>query len=456
MNIIFKIKNIIEKLMILLPDWITGDSRVLFQKYHQKYGDKDCRALVQKKKTRTMCLYLLIIILFILLSTISLLLQINNENEITKIRRPKTGDQEMIIPVKVQMKYKGYEFLKSASLRIPQKLLSSKEKSIQMEAFKEQLSQLILGENTDLKHISKPMNFIEHDDLTGINIDWESSNPQIIDSEGFVNLLEVKDKQEVKVTAKMVLDDIFQEETFLLQIDTDASENDYNISMEKQLTESIEKIVGTNGRSEIILPVELNGAKLKWHLRKNNNLPLLFIVFIIAVLVAYFTRYDQINKEIKVVEESIMRDLPEFMNKLVLLLNAGLVASSAIHKIVADYEELFQHDKKKNRRYLYEELYQIQKKADQSNTPLVKELRQFALRSGVREFIRITAVISDNWDKGSTMVEKLQGESEFLWISRKKRAEEWGRLAETNLTFPIMIKLIVLIVITIAPAMMNM
>ncbi len=148
------------------------------------------------------------------------------------------------------------------------------------------------------------------------------------------------------------------------------------------------------------------------------------------------------------------------MNKLVLLLNAGLVVSTAFSKIVEDYQTFHRGEKQqenmKNKRCLYDELCEIQKKVDQSNASLIRELKEFSQRSGVRELVRLTAVISDNWNKGSMLAEKLEGESELLWVSRKKRAEEKGRLAETKLTFPLMILLIVLIMVTIAPAMMEM
>ena len=64
-------------------------------------------------------------------------------------------------------------------------------------------------------------------------------------------------------------------------------------------------------------------------------------------------------------------------------------------------------------------------------------------------------MISDNWNKGTALAEKLESENEILWNSRKKIAEEKGKLAETKLTFPLMILLIVLIMIVIAPALME-
>ncbi|MFQ7012468.1 MAG: hypothetical protein ACLRTA_08070, partial [Clostridia bacterium] len=58
--------------------------------------------------------------------------------------------------------------------------------------------------------------------------------------------------------------------------------------------------------------------------------------------------------------------------------------------------------------------------------------------------------------KGTGLTEKLQAESEILWMNRKKNCEERGRLAETKLTLPLVIFLLVLIVITIAPALLEL
>ena len=45
---------------------------------------------------------------------------------------------------------------------------------------------------------------------------------------------------------------------------------------------------------------------------------------------------------------------------------------------------------------------------------------------------------------------------ELLWFSRKKRAAEKGRLAETKLTFPLMLLLLALVMVTTAPALLDM
>ena len=101
------------------------------------------------------------------------------------------------------------------------------------------------------------------------------------------------------------------------------------------------------------------------------------------------------------------------------------------------------------------QLTQIGRAVRETNGSLCQELQQFAKRSGVKELIRISNILSDNLNKGTDLSEKLKQENSLLWLARKQQSEEKGRLAETKLTLPLMILLLVLIMMTIAPAMME-
>ena len=68
---------------------------------------------------------------------------------------------------------------------------------------------------------------------------------------------------------------------------------------------------------------------------------------------------------------------------------------------------------------------------------------------------RFASIISENINKGSELVEKLESEGDMLWLNRKKRIEERAKLADTKLTLPLVILLITLITITIAPALIS-
>ena len=74
---------------------------------------------------------------------------------------------------------------------------------------------------------------------------------------------------------------------------------------------------------------------------------------------------------------------------------------------------------------------------------------------GVSEFSRLAGVIQDNQLLGTDISDKLRNEGEILWDLRKRNAEERGRLAETKLTLPLAILLMVLVLVTAAPAMIQ-
>ena len=148
----------------------------------------------------------------------------------------------------------------------------------------------------------------------------------------------------------------------------------------------------------------------------------------------------------------MIRQLPEFVNRLVLLLNAGLVLNSAFEKAAGENK----YPEREGSDYFYSRLRDIYISSKTANGSMHGEFKRFARESGVKELMRISNILGDNISKGVNLTEKLERESELLWINRKKSCEERGRLAETKLTLPLMIFLIVLMIITIAPALMEL
>jgi hypothetical protein len=380
-------------------------------------------------------------------------------SEIKNITRPEYGQLEKNVPIQVHMSYKGIALEKEITLVIEHRALSDLEKMTMLKDFRKRLEPLILGENQDLKHITKPLILMARDPKTGITVDWTSSNPEVVSDAGEVNLIRAAEIREVDLRADLALDNMELTGFYKLMFDPEASQEDYEESLALTLKDHLAGWTKDPYADRITLPGELgDGVKIRWFSGKEDKSTVLLPVFLFMILIVYFKRYDSIDRENREAEISVNRDLPEFINKLVLLLNAGLVFSSAYAKIMEDYESFYHNGKmqQNKQKFLYEEMLEIQKRVDQSNASLIRELKEFSQRCGVREMVRLTAVISDNWNKGSTLAEKLENESNLLWISRKKRAEEKGKLAETKLTFPLMILLLVLIMVTIAPAMLEM
>lgn len=206
---------------------------------------------------------------------------------------------------------------------------------------------------------------------------------------------------------------------------------------------------------KVKLPDSLaSGERISWEVedKSGSNGIAIMAVTVLTAFCIYKKRFSVLEQQRRLQRESVMRQLPEFVNRLVLLLNAGLVLTSAFEKSV---EESFVEDSKGDD-YFYGKLREIYVLCTTTNASMHVEFRKMAKESGIRELMRVSNIISDNIRKGVELTGKLQAESELLWISRKKSCEEKGRLAETKLTLPLMIFLMVLIIITVAPALMEL
>ncbi len=222
-------------------------------------------------------------------------------------------------------------------------------------------------------------------------------------------------------------------------------------SADDELKLKLYTIGAKDDRDVIKLPKEAGSIKqLSWSSKKDRTYIVILIAGILGLVLVYAGRYERFKREEKKAAESVERELSEFFNKLVLLINAGMVFTSAFEKTVA-YGSI-----SNSQSYFYDELWKINQKSKESNASVIVELKKFSKRTENKEFIRVVNVISDNINRGTELVRAMQTESELLSYQRRKRAEERARVAETKLTIPLAMQLLSLILITLAPAMLDM
>ncbi len=206
---------------------------------------------------------------------------------------------------------------------------------------------------------------------------------------------------------------------------------------------------------KVSLPAKLEtGEKIHWEIEKasRSNSILILIMMVLISAIMYRERFSSLKKIEAANRASVSRQLPGFINRLVLLIEAGMVVNSAFEKAV---EESI-GDSSTCDDYFYSNLKGVYTAMKTANGSMSKGLKDFARRSGVQELMRVSNIIEDNVNKGTELTDKLRSESDMLWMDRKKKCEEMGRLAETKLTLPLMLFLIVLIVITVAPALLEL
>ena len=94
--------------------------------------------------------------------------------------------------------------------------------------------------------------------------------------------------------------------------------------------------------------------------------------------------------------------------------------------------------------------------AGNSNGSLAEGLLTLGKRWEVKALTRFTILAADHLQRGNPLAERLLEESRNLRNQQKSRAEELGRLADTKLTFPLLLILMALVVMTVAPTMLEM
>lgn len=173
-----------------------------------------------------------------------------------------------------------------------------------------------------------------------------------------------------------------------------------------------------------------------------------YLVFASAVLLLVFYITDrELDERIKKRAFYIQYDFPDFLNKLVLLINAGMTVSRAWEKIVRD---------RKNMTPLYEEL-NITYIEIRNGKPEMAAYEDFARRCRVKEITKFITAVIQNLRRGSgELVPLLKLQSNECWQLRKSMAKRLGEEASTKLVFPLMIMFIGILVIVILPAVLQL
>jgi tight adherence protein C len=173
-----------------------------------------------------------------------------------------------------------------------------------------------------------------------------------------------------------------------------------------------------------------------------------YAIFASAVLLlAFYASDKELDEKIKKRNFQIQYDFPDFLNKLVLLINAGMTVPKAWEKIVGD---------RKNVTPLYEEL-NITYLEIKNGKPEMEALEDFARRCRVREVTKFITLMIQNLRKGSgELVPLLKLQSNECWELRKNMARRLGEEASTKLVLPLMIMFIGILVIVILPAVLQL
>lgn len=175
-----------------------------------------------------------------------------------------------------------------------------------------------------------------------------------------------------------------------------------------------------------------------------GEIDFIMVVFSLAVLIGIFLAPDNdLKNKIERKKIQVQLDFPDFLNKLILLINAGMTVTKAWEKIATS---------NKKATPLYEEIELVMHEI-RSGKPEFQAYEDFARRCRIPEITRFTAVVLQNMKKGnSELVSVLRLQASECWEMRKNAAKRLGEEASTKLLLPMMLMFVAILLIVALPA----
>ena len=174
---------------------------------------------------------------------------------------------------------------------------------------------------------------------------------------------------------------------------------------------------------------------------------LLTVASIVAFAAVPFLVDGSLGEDIQKRRLSIQREFPEFVNKLTLLVNAGMTISKAWEKIINENKR--EHILYREMRYALAEI--------KAGKPEATAYEEFARRCHVKEVTKFVSVIVMNLKRGGAeVVPVLREQGHECWEMRKNAAKELGEQASTKILLPMMIMFLGIVLIVATPAVLSM
>lgn len=374
---------------------------------------------------------------------------------VTEIRRNDYGGGSAVHSLQVTIDGKEQE--DSLEINVEEKRYTKEEISRVFDQALKKLEPAMLGKNISLDEVRSDLNLVTEIPGEPVEVSWELDRYDLMTIYGELNEEELEEEPEGALVNLKAYLTYTEDES--MQVLEKMSARVYPPKLsgtERQAAQVKRAIAEEEERSReedvLKLPGEVDGRKIE--LRNPDN-PRGWYVLILGpviclLLVSLQKQNEQKEKEAR--ERQMMLDYPEIMNKLTLLIGAGMTVKKAWVKIVQDYE------KQKDRlgiRYAYEEMAAACREM-QSGVAEIESYERFGRRCGMNAYRKLASLLEQNLRKGTKGLTALLGtESEQAFEERKASAKRRGEEAGTKLLAPMFFMLAMVLVIVIIPAFLS-
>ncbi|MBO6159524.1 MAG: type II secretion system F family protein, partial [Firmicutes bacterium] len=360
------------------------------------------------------------------------------------LERSKTGSETDIYPAVLELQDGESVGLKELTITVPARDLSPDEKS----GIARQILEDIRKQYDGIR-IDDSLSFPSSSGL--VKLSYTSLSPEVIRSDG--TLLTVPQEKELPVRIRIDgrLDEV--KESVIVSFYLSAYESLSADRKAEILAGEIENGAFLDEK-QLSLPDEDPLGRSVVYYRKKETGYGVMVLLILFPLMIYLLEESRVRTVWKERSRQSLMHLSDFTGELSILLGAGMSLSMAFTRMADDYRQRQKQDGKTI--VLYEELCRLDKQLSQGG-PINEALQDFAERLQLKEIRRLCALLLQSERRGNDqLLERLDEFSKEAWEERKKQVRELSEVADTKLTFPLMLMLIAVILLVLAPSLISM
>lgn len=355
----------------------------------------------------------------------------------------ESGEKDYIITAKLEDGEK-YSF--------PIQVIPRKYEEQELEqmalTFREELSELILGENESLDRVVKNLELAE--EYTGYPfwVEWRSDSPDVVDRDGVVHMRE--EDCMVHLNAELHYEEYCETADVTVTVKT----KDILQQSEKELIEELLRSAQLTDpeKESFPLPKLVEGKKITWEVKNMIGFQILGGTLLTAIAIFFFKDRDT-HELVEKKKQEAKRKYPEIVQKLTLYMEAGLTVRAAFGRVAEDYEQARNCGAAKQA--AYEELLMANRELRMGISESAA-YENFGKRTGVREYIRLSTFLTQNVKKGSTqLLQQLREEAKTAEEMRMQNAKKLSEEASTKLLLPMMLLLLMVMILIMYPAFSN-
>lgn len=342
---------------------------------------------------------------------------------------------------------------KDIVIDIPAKRYSDKEYKEKLNEAMEYVKDNYLGENKSSEEVSQNLNLVNYIPESAIEISWECDTENIVNSDGSLERSQLTEAKVVQITA--VFSYLENEEIMPLELTVvPVKKSQREMLWDKWRNMYLELSESTADKDFLQLPSVIEEEKVSYKTKESNYILVIIALGILVIALIPVVLDSRVKEKVKQREQELRIDYPEFVEKFVLLISAGLNCKGAWLRMTEEYKRKLKNGGKK--RYLYEEMLLTERQLENGMNE-AKAYELFGKRMGLLKYMKFSTVLVQNLKKGSAdLLNILEYEAVDVLKERRENAKILGEQAGTKFLMPMMLMMVEVFAIIIIAAFQSM